>query len=67
MLRSPQTLTELTKLALQSGEFEVFQQEDRHRSAVRIRALPMAKPRQLARSLLASRIKNSPVPGHVVA
>lgn len=64
MLRSPQTPTELTKLALQSGEFEVFQQEDRHRSAVRIRVLRMAK---LARSLLASRIKNPPVPGQVVA
>lgn len=64
MLRSPQTPTELTKLALQSDEFEVFQQEDRHRSAVRIRVLRMAK---LARSLLASRIKNPPVPGQIVA
>ena len=44
MLRSPQTPTELTKLALQSSELEVFQQgEDIGASrfrGVRTRALP---------------------------
>lgn len=46
-LCSPQTPAELTKLALQSGELEVFQQEDPGWFWYR-NTLPMGEPRYLA-------------------